>query len=215
MEIHPKDMGRFVKHQKHMSNKIYKTVFSREEKMRAKDGKGFYFEEYIEHPERFESNLDKYLPHFKMLIHTSYWDKKYPRLVSKDMLKRLYSKNGFRLEFIGDISCDINGSIEPTCKVMTPELGVYTYDPDKDVCQDGCESNGVAILAVDNLPAELPRDSSEHFSGLIRDYVYQIAVHGARDITEHAALPVELRNAVITQDGSITDNFRYLEKYID
>jgi hypothetical protein len=67
---------------------------------------------------------------------------------------------------------------------------------------------------VDNLPAELPRDASDDFSGLIRDYVYQIAAHGINDITNHMAIPAEIRNAVVTQNCRLTKNSTYLRKYI-
>jgi alpha-aminoadipic semialdehyde synthase len=67
---------------------------------------------------------------------------------------------------------------------------------------------------VDNLPAELPKDASEEFSSAIRDYVYQVAAHGVKDITHHIAIPAEIRRAVITQNGKLTKNFSYLRKYM-
>ncbi len=213
LEIHPKNILRFVEHQKKMRQKIYKIVFLREEKIQAKNGKGFYFEEYLRKPEQFESNLDKYLPHLNMLVNTSYWDKRYPRLVPKNMIHKLVRQAPFRLGFIGDITCDINGSIELTYKSGTPENPVFTYDYRKKKYVEGYKSDGITILAVDNLPSEMPKDASSEFSRSIRDYVYQIAIHGAKDITKHAALPGEIRNAVITQNGRLTANFNYLKKY--
>ncbi|MGB3081919.1 MAG: hypothetical protein WBB86_02860 [Candidatus Omnitrophota bacterium] len=212
VEIHPRDIGRFIKHQKYVHNEIYKIVFLREEKLRTKDGKGFYFEEYLEHPKRFESNLDNYLPYLNMLVHTSYWDRRYPRMVTKDMIKKAFRRRNFRLELISDISCDIMGSIEFTHKVASLNDPVYTYDPVKDAYVDGYKGKGVTVLAVDNLPAELPKDSSKDFGSLIRDYVYQIAAHGVKDITAHAAIPAEIRKAVILQEGRLTKGYKYLKK---
>jgi alpha-aminoadipic semialdehyde synthase len=214
IEIHPKDMLEFVHHQKYIYNKIYKIVFSREEKLRSKQASGFYFEEYLKYPERFESNMDVYLPHLNMLIHTGYWDSRYPRLVTREMVNELSHKSNFRLEFIADISCDINGSIELTYKTTTQGNPVFTYYPEKEMFFDGYEHDGITILAVDNLPTELPKDSSKDFSSLIRDYVYQIAAHGVKDITNHAAIPREIRQAVITQGGRLTPKFAYLKKYL-
>jgi saccharopine dehydrogenase (NAD+, L-lysine-forming) len=211
-EVHPKDMGKFIRHQKYIHNEIYKIVFFREEKLRAKDKKGFYFEEYLEHPERFESNLDKYISHLNMLVHTSYWDKRYPRMLTKSIIKRLSRRKDFRLEFVGDVSCDVSGSVELTYKATSPDHAVYTYDPKKDRYIDGYKTKGITLLAVDNLPAELPVDSSQYFSGLIREYVYQIAAHGAMDITNHVAVPREVRDAVITQNGKLTKDYKYLAK---
>ncbi len=214
IEVHPKDMLRFVRYQKYTRHKIYKIVFLREEKLRSKNGGGFYFEEYLNYPERFESNMDVYLPYLNMLIHTSYWDSRYPRMVTKKMINKLWRKKIFRLEFIGDISCDINGSIELTYKSTSQENPVFTYNPGKRAFFDGYEHEGITVLAVDNLPTELPRDSSEHFSSLVRDYVYQISAHGVIDITNHAAIPRELREAVITQGGRLTPRFNYLKQYL-
>lgn len=214
IEIHPKDMLKFFRHQKGRRHRIYKIVFFREEKLRSKKGEGFYFEEYFEHPEKFESNLDTYLPYINLFIHTSYWDKRFPRMITKKMISRLSRKKIFRLGFIGDLSCDVNGSVELTCRTTTPARATYTYDPNNKRYFDGYDSKGITIFAVDNLPAELPKDASEEFSRQIRDYVYQIAAHGVRDITDHAAIPVEIRRAVITQNGKLSPEYRYLKKHI-
>jgi len=71
--------------EKHMIPGGYLTGFYR---------KGFYFEEYIAHPDHFESNLDRYLSHLNMLVHTSYWDKRYPRMVTRAMVRRLSALTG-------------------------------------------------------------------------------------------------------------------------
>lgn len=214
VEIHPKNMLEFVHLQWKQRHKLYKIVFFREEKLRSKEGRGFYFEEYLKNPEKFESNLDVYLPYLNLLVHTSYWDSRFPRMVTKKTINNLAKKEPFRLEFIGDLACDINGSIELTYKTTTTKKPTFTYDPKRKKFTDGHSSKGVTVLAVDNLPAELPGDASDEFSGLIRDYVYQIAAHGIIDITHHVAIPAEIRQAVIAQDGRLTRDYAYLSKYI-
>jgi len=214
VEIHPKNMLEFIRHQKKQRHKLFKIVFLREEKFRSKEGRGFYFEEYLKSPRKFESNLDVYLPFLNILIHTAYWDNRFPRLVTKKMVHTLSKKKPFRLEFIGDLSCDVEGSVELTYKTTTPEKPTFTYDPRRKKFVDGYKSEGITVLAVDNLPAELPRDASDDFSGLIRDYVYQIAAHGVTDLTRHMAIPAEIRHAVVTQDGKLTGDSAYLRKYI-
>ena len=214
IEIHPRDMTEFIRRHRGMRHKIYKIVFLREEKFRAKDGKGFYFEEYLKNPEKFESNLDIYLPYINMLIHTSYWDKRYPRIVTKKMINELGRKKTSRLEFIEDISCDIKGGIELTYKTTTQDNPTFTYEPKKKIFLDGYKHRGISILAIDNLPSELPRDASREFSGVIRDYVYQIAAHGVRNLTRHVAIPVEIRKAIITQGGKLNKDFEYMSKWV-
>ena len=202
IEIHPRDLGRFIRHQKKRSKQVYKIVFTREEKLRAKDGEGFYFEEYLEHPSRFESNMDQYLPHLNMLINTAYWDRRYPRLVPERMIQELFhAKKPFRLQLISDFACDIEGTIQITKKVTNPGNPTFVYDPVGKQTQDGFAGRGVTVLAVDNLPCEFPCEASVEFSDLIRDYIYQVASHGAIDVTNHAALPIEIRNAVLAQNG--------------
>jgi alpha-aminoadipic semialdehyde synthase len=214
VEIHPRNMMEFMEHHKKQTRRMYKIVFLREEKFRSKEGRGFYFEEYLKNPKKFESNLDLYLPYINVFFHTAYWDNKFPRLVTRKMIDNLSKKKPFRLEFIGDLSCDINGSVEITYKTTSPEKPTFTYDPGKKKYTDGQKSERVTILAIDNLPAELPGDASDDFSGLIRDYVYQIAAHGINDITNHMAIPAEIRNAVVTENGRLTRNSGYLRKYI-
>ncbi len=210
IEIHPRDMLQFIRYQRKISHKLYKIVFLKEEKLRSKNGKGFYFEEYLKNPRHFESNLDNYLGYLNIFIHTSYWDKRFPRMITRKMVHNLAKKELFRLEFIGDISCDVNGSVELTYKTTTPLNPTFTYIPQKRKFVDGYKSEGITVLAVDNLPAELPKDASIEFSSLIREYVYQIAAHGVRDLTRHMAFPAEIRRAVITEEGKLTRDFSYL-----
>lgn len=214
IEIHPRDMQRFVRHQKKVNNRVYSITFLREEKFRGKEKRGFYFEEYLKYPERFESNLDRYLPHLNLLINGAYWDARYPRLVTREMARKLYKKN-FRLSFISDISCDIAGSVELTYKAVPASEATYTYDPEKDRFSDGYRQEGITILARDNLPSELPKESSREFSRMIREYAYQIAAHGVTDITNHTAIPAEVRRAVMVQRKKLSPPYAYLKKAIE
>jgi alpha-aminoadipic semialdehyde synthase len=213
LEIHPKNMLDFFRHEKRIRHRIFKIIFFREEKFRSKDGKGFYFEDFLNKPKSFESNLDRYLPYLNVLIHGSYWDNRYPRLVTKEMIQRLTRRKPFRLNFIGDISCDINGSIELTYKATSHTDPTFTYDFKDKRFIDGYDSKGITILSIDNLPSELPRDASIEFSHTIREYVYAIAAHGAVDVADHIALPREIRNAVIMQNGKLTGRYGYLREH--
>jgi len=214
IEIHPKDILKFVRNRSGEKKSIYKIVFNREEKLRAKNREGFYFEEYLKYPGRFESNLDRYLPHLNLLVHCSYWDKRFPRLVPEKMVRRLYRQKNFRLNLIADLSCDVKGAIEITKKTTTPDKPAFVYNPKTGQIHDGHQGSGICVTAVDNLPCEFPEESSKEFSSHIRDYVYQIASHSRRDVTNHHALPIEIREAVITQSGKFTPKFRHLKKYI-
>ncbi|MEA3369181.1 MAG: hypothetical protein U9Q24_02355 [Candidatus Ratteibacteria bacterium] len=213
VEIRPGEIEYLVaRPAKTVDKNIYKVVFPRGKRYRYKDGREFSSERYLREPKKFESNMDIYLPYLNLLIQASYWDSRYPRLVTKTMINRLSGEKRFRLKFIGDISCDLNGGIELTYKAAVPENPVFTYNPGKKKFVDGYKEDGITILAIDNLPAELPGDSSREFGGLIGDYVYQIAARGAKDITKDAVLPKEIRQAVITQGGGLTSGFSYLKR---
>jgi len=129
------------------------------------------------------------------------------------MVRQLYRQKNFRLNLIADLSCDVKGAIEITKKTTTPDKPAFVYNPKTGQIHDGHQGSGICVTAVDNLPCEFPEESSKEFSSHIRDYVYQIASHGQRDVTNHHALPIEIREAVITQNGRFTPKFRHLKKY--
>ncbi|MFQ5786894.1 MAG: hypothetical protein ACE5H1_02855, partial [Thermodesulfobacteriota bacterium] len=215
VEIHPRDIDILDRNRTSHKKTIYKLVFQREEKLRSKKGNNFYFEEYLKHPDGFESNLERHLPLLNIIVNASYWDKRYPRLLSETMLRKLYrTKPGFRLSVIGDLSCDIKGTIEITKRVTSSSEPAFVYDPVSRKISNNLSDIGIAVMAVDNLPCEFPKESSIEFAGQVRDFVYQIAVHGITDVTNHHALPDVIRNAVVTQNGRLTRRFKYLRKHI-
>ncbi|MCP5007472.1 MAG: hypothetical protein GY941_26580 [Planctomycetes bacterium] len=210
-DIHPRDMGALTQARTCHKKSIYKLIFKREEKLRSKKGKNFYFEEYLNYPNRFESNLDTFLPYLNILVNASYWDSRYPRLLPERMLRNHSRINpDFRLSVIGDLSCDINGTVEITRQVTTPSDPAYVYDPTSGKIHNDLSQKGIALMAIDNLPCEFPRESSTEFAEQIRDFVYQIAAHGIIDVTNHNALPSAIRNAVISQNGSLASKFKSL-----
>ena len=212
VDIHPRDIDILAQNSTSHKNTIYKLVFLREEKLRSKKGRNFYFEEYLKHPDGFESNLERHLPLLNIIVNASYWDNRYPRLLSETMLRKLYrTKPGFRLSVIGDLSCDIKGTIEITKRVTSSSEPAFVYDPVSRKISNDLSSSGIAVMAIDNLPCEFPKESSMEFADQVRDFVYQIAAHGITDVTNHYALPDVIRNAVVTQNGRLTQRFKYLK----
>jgi alpha-aminoadipic semialdehyde synthase len=145
-----------------------------------------------------------------------YWSAKYPRLVTKEYLKKSFkNKERLRLKVIADISVDIRGAIEFTEKTTSPGNPVFVYNPITDTIQDGFEGDGIVVLAVDNLPCELPCESSQSFSETLLRFVPDIM---KADFTvadfDILALPFEIKNAVILYQGKLTPNYRYINKYL-
>jgi len=116
-EISPEKLLSLKRRSKLPDNLIYKIVFKEEHLVEPIDSSEvFDLHEYYSSPEKFKSSFEKYIPHIDMLINCIYWDARYPRIVKKDYLKNLFASDIPKLKFKGDISCDVNGSVEFTEK---------------------------------------------------------------------------------------------------
>jgi alpha-aminoadipic semialdehyde synthase len=195
---------------------IYKVVFREEDTVEPiSPGDEFELQDYYDHPEKYRSKFDTYLPHLTLLVNCVYWEEKYPRLVTKESLRELYrGTRQPRLRVIGDASCDIEGAIEATVKCTEPGNPVYVYDPFENRAIDGVAGRGPVILAVEILPSELPREASTYFSGVLMDYVPAIAKADYSVPFEKLDLPPEIKRAVIVYQGDLTPDYRYLKDHL-
>lgn len=215
-EIDPLRFRQFVREKNYSSNRVYKLVFKEEHlvKPKAKSAK-FDLLDYYNHPEKYKPVFESYLPDLIVLVNCIYWAPKYPRFVTKKYLKKLFgSAQRPRLRVIGDISCDIEGSVEATVRDTSPGNPVYVYDPFQEKAIDGFEGNGPVIMAIYNLPAEIPLESSAYFSGALKPFVPGIA---AADFTKDFAsclLPEPIRKAVILFRGQFTPDYEYMKEFI-
>jgi saccharopine dehydrogenase (NAD+, L-lysine-forming) len=216
-EIEPLAVSTIAQGSNHARDRVYKAVFKEEHTVvPVSSTDSFELQDYYDHPEKYRSVFNTYLPHLTLLVNCVYWEAKYPRLVTKADLKQLYGdEKPPRLRVIGDISCDIEGAIEATVKCTEPGNPVFVYDPFEDRAIDGIERQGPVVLAVDILPSELPRDASEYFSGVLLDYVPAIARADYTVPFEELALPPAIKRAVIVYQGKLTPDYRYLERYLN
>jgi alpha-aminoadipic semialdehyde synthase len=210
-EIPPDEIGKID----NPSNKcIYKVVFKEENMVEpTSPGESFNLQDYYEHPEKYRSVFERYVADLTILMNCIYWDVKYPRLVTKDFLKKKY-REGFKLQVIGDISCDINGSIEFTEKPTSPDNPVFVYNPWTDTVQDGYEGEGIVVMAIDNLPCELPKESSRAFSNALLRFVPDIAKADFTRSLDDCKLPSSIKKAVILYHGELTPEYKYIDKYL-
>ena len=194
---------------------IVKVVFAEKDMFEPiKNGKKFNLEEYFNSPEKYRSVFEQYLPYLTILVNGIYWEEKYPRLVTKKYLKSVIPETNRKLLQICDVSCDINGSIECTAQVTESDNPAFIYNPKTDEITDGIDGDGLVVLAVDNLPAELPRDASEAFSSAMWPYIPEIANLNKNLNFTDAQLSPEIKNAVIVYNGELTPQFKYLSKYL-
>jgi len=164
------------------------------------NGKEFDLQHFIHSPNMYISTLENFLPYASILISSHYWDPKSPRLFKKNNIKKYNN-----LKVVGDISCDINGSIPTTLRVSNIQNPYYYIDRNT-LGEVSKNSAALAIMAVDNLPSELPRDSSEEFSdGMVSEVLpYFIGSDDGR-----------IKRATITSNGNFCDLYKDLNNYIN
>lgn len=212
--IPAQELDNFIKKGKFSNKTIYKVVFKEEDIVENIENNKFNLKEYYTTPEKYRSIFYKYIPHLTVIVNAIYWDERYPKLLTKEYLQNNYDSERDPLVVIGDITCDVNGSIECNTKSTNSGNPIYVFDPKTGHTTDGIKGNGPVVLAVDNLPCELPRESSEFFSNALRDFIPALANVNYSLNFNDVNLPIELKKATILYKGELTPNFKYLEKYL-
>ena len=169
--------------------------------MKRKDGKSFEEIEYFNNPESFVSNYQIFSGVTNILINAAFWDPKSRKLFEEDDIDEKFSAT-----VIGDISCDIDGAIPCTKMASTIKNPFFDYCIEhREIAKPFSKKNNITIMSIDNLPSELPRDSSMFFGKIIQDKILPILKNDENKIIE---------NATITKDGKLTENYKYLSDYV-
>jgi alanine dehydrogenase len=169
----------------------------------ARDGAPFSSAEFHRRPADFRCTFgddDSFATVTDILIHCAYWDPRADILFSK---KRMQDP-AFRISVIADITCDIEGSIPSTFRASTIEDKFYGYDPVAEKETDPLAARAILVMAIDNLPCELPRDASEGFGKHFLERVLP-ALAGKDDGL--------IERATIARDGRLTERFAFLSDY--
>jgi alpha-aminoadipic semialdehyde synthase len=194
---------------------LHVVVFEEKDTVRRSDGGPFDLQDYYAHPEKYRPALAPYLPHLTVLINAIYWDPRYPVLVTADNLREVYAHPKAKLQVIGDITCDIEGSIAVTRKATSPSDPCYVYDVETDALLDGMEGGrGSVIMAVDNLPCEFPREASEDFGKALMPFLPNLCRLDLNDPGAPAALPDPLKPALIVHRGELAPDYAYLKPFL-
>ena len=186
----------------YLNNKYDNAVFcniTTSEYIERKDGGNFFSQDFISNPHEYRSKIKKYLLNTDMLLASHYWDPKSPKLFTLSEINEF--KN---LKIVGDITCDINGSVPTT--IRPTSIAKPYYSIDKNSFQEISLGNeGIAVMAVDNLPSELSRDSSEEFGNSILSEVlpYLINQDDGR-----------INRATTASKGELYPSFSYLKDFI-
>ena len=213
--IEPENLKDFIERKESNNDTIYLTVFKEHHLVRNRQNEPFQLQDYYKNPQNYISQFDQYLPYLSILINAIYWDQRYPRFVTWKSLNELFRTHTKpKLCGVSDITCDTNGSIE--CNVKSTDSGTPAYlcDPITKSITDGHKGDGIVLLAVDNLPAELPNDSSVFFSNQLKKFVPNLLQANYNVSLNKSGLCPELQKAAVVYRGELTTPYKYLEKFL-
>lgn len=169
---------------------------------RAKDGKEHNTQHFFDHPDQYESDFMRFAKHTDFFIAGHYWDSKAPFLFTREDAR----SQDFKINLVADISCDIDGPVASTLRPSTIDDPFYGYDPqaEQEVAFD--QKGAITVMAVDNLPCELPRDASHDFGEMFIHAVLPSFLNGDK----HGIL----KRATIAENGKITEEYAYLREWV-
>jgi alanine dehydrogenase len=163
------------------------------------DRDGFYAD-----PSGYEPNFHKYASKADVLIAGAFWDPRAPVLFTRDEILA----DDFKIRVIADITCDIEGSIPSTKQPSTIDDPTYDYNPSNDNVEASYSDEGnITVMAVDNLPCELPRNASEDFG---KEFLKHILPNLTGEDKDEI-----IKRAIITNAGKLTPDYAYLQDFVD
>jgi alanine dehydrogenase len=155
---------------------------------------------FHEHPENFNCLFSKYIGVTDILLNGVYWEEKIPRLFEIDDMKN----DNFNITTIADISDDRHGSVPCNMGDATMENPVYGVDKLFATVTDPYLPGSVDVMAVGNLPNELPRDASRYFGEQLIKFILKDLISGGSKV---------ITNATIVRNGNLTDEYNYMKEY--
>jgi saccharopine dehydrogenase (NAD+, L-lysine forming) len=169
-----------------------------------KSDKGFEKAEFYESPELYESTFGRYITKADMYVACHFWSSKSPYILTGDDL----AGEELPLKVIADISCDVAGPIASTVRSSKISEPFYGFDPKTLKETHAFDPGAITVMAVDNLPCELPKDASEDFGNeLIRQILPLFFAEDTDKIIERAS--------ETTHEGKLSPYFAYLQDYVD
>jgi saccharopine dehydrogenase (NAD+, L-lysine-forming) len=168
-----------------------------------KDGSITVKQEFYSNPELFKSTFMDYAIHADIFIAGHYYSSGSPFLFTREDAK----SPDFNLKVVADVSCDINGPVACTIKPSTIANPIYGYDKQSEQKINFRDEGAIAVMAVDNLPCELPKDASEDFGNeMLAKIIPSLLISDDEQI---------IANATICKAGDLTQNFEYLRNYVN
>lgn len=166
------------------------------------DGKVIDMYDFFDHPEAYQSDFSRFSAVSDVYIAGHFYGTGAPYIFTREDAK---SKD-FKIRVVADISCDIDGPVASTLRASTIADPIYGYDRLLETEVDFMDPEAIAVMAVDNLPNELPRDASQGFSENFVTYVIPAFFNGDKDGI--------LERGRMTQNGKLTPRYQYLDGYV-
>ena len=194
-------------------NIIYVSVFKEEHLVERKDGGDFGLHDYFANNSDYKSRLEQYLKYCSIYMNAIYWTSQCPVFLPNSYLQSIQDKSP-KLIIIGDITCDIAGSVQATVKETSPDNPVFVFNAKTGKETDGYKGEGFAVMAVDNLPCEFPKEASDNFSKALMPFIERMLLNNYSKPIIDSTLPNEIKSACIAHHGKLEKDFQYLEKFI-
>lgn len=170
---------------------------------KRKDGRVIGKNDFYENPTEYTSDFERFTKVSDIFIAGHFYANDAPLILTREMLKA----NDCNIKVVADISCDVNGPIACTIKASTIADPIFGYLPSENKEVDVFHPAAIVVMSVDNLPCELPKDASEGFGEMFMKHVIPAFFNGDKDGI--------LQRAKMTENGKLTERFRYLQEYVD
>lgn len=170
---------------------------------KRKDGQPFEFAHFFKNPTMYESTFKPFTKVADMYIAAHFWDNNSPRFITPEM----YKEDDFSIKVIADVSCDIADPIASTLRPSTIADPFYGYNPKTGKEDNAWYENNITVMAIDNLPGELPRDASIEFgTGLVEKVYPALLDEDTEGIIERATIATK---------GGLGKNYGYLKGFLE
>lgn len=170
---------------------------------KRKDGTVAIKEDFYQNPQEYVSDFERFTKVSDMFMAGHFYGNGAPVILTREMLNAPDNK----IKVVADISCDVDGPIACTLRSSTIAEPLYGYYPSEGIEVPVSHPGAVVVMAVDNLPCELPKDASEGFGEMFLEHVIPAFFNSDKDGI--------LDRAKITEKGQLTERFKYLQDYVD
>ena len=171
---------------------------------KRKDGKVGNKQAFYKDPKDYESNFMPYAKETDFFIAGHFYGNGAPYLFTREDAK----SSEFKIKYVADVSCDVDGPVASTIKASTIADPIYGYNPQTEKEVDFKSPEAITVMAVDNLPCELPKDASEGFGEMFLKHVIPSFFNNDKD-------GVLARAKMTTSKGELAERYSYLQDYVD